>query len=224
MSREAVSRRLRLFGPPPPSLHLWLSSDETGPKLDLSGFDGLLRLANVARDMDLVVIDSLPSLTATTHRDPQRWLEFRHYLAVQQRERRAVVMVHHANRDGALHGIGERAFAVDLVMAVRRPRDWQPADGARFEVRLEKTRHQTGAEDGRLEAQLQTDADGRGHWQWSRGGSAALRRALPLLQQGMSAEAVGRAIGVAPRTAYRLQRRARELGLLLTTSDYGTEG
>src|SRR6476620_401851 len=54
MSREAVSRRLRLFGPPLPSLHLWLSSDETGRKLDLSGVDGLLRLANVARDMDLV--------------------------------------------------------------------------------------------------------------------------------------------------------------------------
>jgi len=30
--------------------------------------------------------------------------------------------------------------------------------------------------------------------------------------QGMSAEAVAQAIGVSPRKAYRLQKRARELG------------
>lgn len=60
--------------------------------------------------------------------------------------------------------------------------------------------------------------------QWHRDGGADLRRAAPLLQQGMSAEAVAKAIGVSPGTAYRLKRQARELGLILKTSDYGSEG
>ena len=45
-----------------------------------------------------------------------------------------------------------------------------------------------------------------------------------LLRQGMSAEAVGKAIGVSPRSAYRLQRRARELGWTARASDYESEG
>jgi len=122
------------------------------------------------------------------------------------------VLVHHANREGALRGISRRADAMDVIMTLRRPRDWQPADGARFELRLEKTRHQSGAGLEPIEAQLRTGPDGLAQWQWHRGGSAVLRRASSLLQQGMSAEAVGKAIGVSPRTAYRLQRQARELG------------
>jgi hypothetical protein len=122
-------------------------------------------------------------------------------------------MVHHANRHGAMRGIGRRADAMDLVMALRRPRDWRPADGARFELHLEKARHLTGAALAPIEAQLRT-IDGRGAWHWSEAGTVLLRRAAPLFQQGMSAEAVGKAIGVSRRTAFRLQRRAREMGWL----------
>jgi hypothetical protein len=100
---------------------------------------------------------------------------------------------------------------MDLIMALRRPRDWQPSDRARFELHVEKTR---GAQFAPIEARLCPGVDGTAHWQWHRAGSAPLRLAAPLLQQGMSAEAVGKAIGVSPRTAYRLQRRARELGWL----------
>ncbi len=121
--------------------------------------------------------------------------------------------------------VGEhrRADVVDVIMALRRPCDWQPAHGARFELHLEKARHQSGAAIAPIEAQLRTGPDGRAEWHWHRGGSAALRRAIPLLQQGMSAEAVGKAIGVSARTAYRLQRQARELGWSLRASGDGSE-
>jgi hypothetical protein len=113
---------------------------------------------------------------------------------------------------------------MDLIMALRRPRDWRPADGARFELHLEKTRHLTGPGLVPIEAQLRTGPDGIAQWHWHRGASAALRRAAPLFQQGMSAEAVGKAIGVSARTAYRLQRQARERGWVSRTSGGGSEG
>jgi RecA-family ATPase len=223
----AVAARLRLFGPPPPSLRMWLAAQEEGQPLDLSTLEGLTRL--LADDgwwkVDLVIIDSLSSLMGGIwQRDSERWHEMAEFLRLQQQSRRSVVMVHHANRDGAMRGISRRADAVDVIMALRRPRDWQPADGARFELHLEKTRHQSGAAVAPIEAQLRTGPDGRAEWHWHRGGSAALRRAMPLFQQGMSAEAVGRAIGVSPRTAYRLQRQARERGWIVRTSDYGSGG
>jgi AAA domain-containing protein len=216
MRPEAVAGRLRLFGPPPPSLRMWLATAEKGPRLDLSTLDGLSRLVDSWGEVDLVIIDSLSSLVGGgfKQRDPDRWHEMRYFLGLQRRAKRAVVMVHHANRDGAMRGISRRADAMDLIMALRRPRDWQPADGARFALHLEKARHLTGPGLAPIEAQLCPGADGRAEWRWHRGEeSAALRRATALLQQGLSAEAVGKAIGVSPRTAYRLQRRARELGL-----------
>jgi hypothetical protein len=215
MSPEAVAGRLRLFGPPPPSLKMWLAAQQQGQPLDLTTEDGIVRLMASWGSVDLVVVDSLSSLAGVTHKDPERWSEIGTFLAFQQRIGRAVVLVHHANREGALRGISRRADAMDVVMALRRPRDWQPADGARFELRLEKTRHRSGAGLAPIEAQLCTGPDGLAQWHWHRGGSAALRRAAPLLQQGLSAEAVGKAIGVSPRTAYRLQRQARELGWIL---------
>ena len=112
---------------------------------------------------------------------------------------------------------------MDLVHGAAPPARLAPADGARFELRLEKARHLAGPDLAPIEAQLCPGADGLAEWRWHRGESAALRRAAALLQQGMSAEAVGKAIGVSPRTAYRLQRRARELGWLLRTPDDGSE-
>jgi putative DNA primase/helicase len=210
MSRDAVASRLRLFGPPPPSFRMWLASEQDGENLDLSTEAGLLRLMASWGAVDLVVIDSLSSLAGTTHGDPESWTSISRFLAFNQEHGRAIVMVHHANRDGAMRGISRRADAMDLIMALRRPRDWQPADGARFEVHLEKARHHVLAA-GPIEAQLRT-AEGRGHWQWGPAGTALLRRAADLLQQGMTAEAVGKTMGVSRRTAFRLQRRARELG------------
>jgi putative DNA primase/helicase len=212
MPREAVAGRLRLFGPPPPTLRLWLAVEQDPPRLDLSTLDGLLRLMKSWGEVDFVIIDSLSSLAGgIMQRDSERWHELRYFLGLQQRAGRAVVMVHHANRDGGMRGTSRRADAMDLIMALRRPRDWQPSDGARFELHVEKTR---GAQFMPIEARLCPGVDGTAHWQWHRAGSAALRLAVPLLQQGMSAEAVGKSIGVSPRTAYRLQRRARELGWL----------
>jgi putative DNA primase/helicase len=227
MTRQALADRLRLFGPPPPSLQVWLAAEQEGPRLDLSTLQGLVRLVeSLGHDVDLVIIDSLSSLVGSpTQRDSERWQEMRHFLGMQQRNKRAVVMIHHANRDGALRGISRRIDAMDLVMALRRPRDWTPADGARFEVRLEKARHQSGSDLVPIEAQLCAGPDGRAEWRWHRGEhSAALRRAVPLLRQGMSAEAVGRTIGVSARTAYRLQRRARELDWIPGASDHGSGG
>jgi hypothetical protein len=213
MSRATVASRLRLFGPPPPSFRMWLASEQDGMELDLSTEDGIVRLMASWGDVDLLVIDSLSSLAGATQDDPGSWAATSRFLAFHQSQGRAIVMVHHANRDGAMRGISRRADAMDLILALRRPRDWQPGDGARFEVHVEKMRHHGGSALAPIEAQLRT-TDGRGHWQWSPAGNALLRRAADLLQQGMTAEAAGKAIGVSRRTAFRLQRRARELGWL----------
>src|SRR5690242_4791783 len=62
MSLGALAGRLRLFGTPPPSLDVWLASEQTGLRLDLSTWDGLSCLAGSWNAVDLVIVDSLSSL------------------------------------------------------------------------------------------------------------------------------------------------------------------
>src|SRR4051794_38817679 len=75
MSPQAVAGRLRLFGPPPPSLRMWLAMEQPGPRLDLSTEDGIVRLIASWGAVDLVVVDSFSSLAGVTHNDPERWTE-----------------------------------------------------------------------------------------------------------------------------------------------------
>src|SRR6185369_740708 len=90
MTSGKVAARLRLFGPPPPSLQMWLATDQKGPRLDLSSIEGLACLVESWGDPDLLVIDSLSSLVGgVTAHDPERWSEMRYFLGMQQRHRRA---------------------------------------------------------------------------------------------------------------------------------------
>jgi RecA-family ATPase len=165
MRRESVADRLRLFGPPPPSLHMWLATEHDGEILDLAAPKGIVQLISSWGDTELVIIDSLSSLAGITGGDPERWSEMRRFLVFQQKMGRAVVVVHHANRDGGLRGIGRRTDAMDIVMALRRPRDWQPADGARFELHMEMYRHRALAATLPIKASLCHRADGRSQLQ-----------------------------------------------------------
>jgi hypothetical protein len=83
MRPEAVADRLRLFGPPPPSLRIWLAVEQCGPRLDLSSPDGLNRLVDSWDDeVDLVIIDSPSSLASggLKLRDIERWQEMLYFL------------------------------------------------------------------------------------------------------------------------------------------------
>ena len=52
----------------------------------------------------------------------------------------AVLLVHHAGVNGRQRGTSRREDALDTVIALRRPADYSPEQGARFEVHIEKAR------------------------------------------------------------------------------------
>jgi putative DNA primase/helicase len=201
-----LQRRLALFGPPPAALSFSLADENRGPRLDLARIDGLERLVRSWDGPELLVIDDIASLAGVTG-DPDRWHELGRFLLAQRRKGRAVLLLHHTNRDGALRGTSRREDGLDLVLALRRPRDRLGGGGARFEIHVEKSRRF-----GRIEPILAELSGER--WQWREAHGGTLDRAVALLRQGQGAEAMGRALGVSAATAYRLQRRARQLGRL----------
>ncbi len=51
-----------------------------------------------------------------------------------------MIVVHHAGKNGEQRGISNREDLLDTSISLRRPADYSPAEGARFEVHVAKGR------------------------------------------------------------------------------------
>jgi hypothetical protein len=209
-----------LFGSPPQRLAIVAHDLNRGPLLDLAEDDGIVRLMEAWDLPDLLVLDMLSTLAGLGSGDPERWHRLQRFLLHLKQAGRAVLLVHHANKAGALHGTIQRANAVDLMMALRRPPQGPhgpPASGnARFEIHFEKTRRHHGAPLLPLLAELET-ANGRGRWRWEPAFATRLERAAALLNRGLTAGAAAEKLGVGRSTLFKLKAEARAQGLLNRT-------
>jgi len=123
-------------------------------------------------------------------------------------------MVHHANKEGEQRGISRREDVLDLVMALRRPSDYEPQDGARFELHFEKARGLFGAITDPIEAKLVTDDAGVARWDWRPAQVGELDRAAALLRDGLNPSQVAAELGISKAKGYRLRQKLVEMGLL----------
>jgi putative DNA primase/helicase len=202
-----MKRRLALFGPPPPALHFSLTAHDTGPPTDLAELESQARLMAGWRRPELVVLDDLASL-AGPQAAAERWNEVQRFLELQRRLERAVLLVHDVGREDQLpDGPCEDVF--DVVLALRRPPDWQVQDGRRVEIHVDKARGLDGEMFAPIEAALR---DGRWRWHYAR--PPQFTRGVALLESGVGAEQMGRVLGISRASAFRLQRQARQLGLV----------
>ncbi|HLG49510.1 MAG TPA: AAA family ATPase [Reyranella sp.] len=202
-----MKRRLALFGPPPDSLQFSLMAHDTGPVRDLAALESQARLMAGWRRPELVVLDDLTSL-AGPGSAAERWSTLRRFLLLQRRLERAVLLVQDVNREGRPDG-PEYDDVLDVVLSLRRPADWQVQDGPRVEIHIEKARGLDGEMVAPIEAALR---GGRWHWRYAR--PPQFQRGVALLESGLGAEAMGRRLGISRASAFRLQRQARQLGLV----------
>jgi hypothetical protein len=214
MAATDVRERLALFGPPPAALDLILADLTDGLMPDLAHYDGQSRLMASWGEPELIVLDNLASLAGWRSGDPDRWHELQNFLGILRKQGRAVVMVHHANKQGAQRGSSRREDLLDLVIALRRPTGGKPSDGARFEIHFEKARRLHGAALEPIEARLSADAPAGERWRWRPVHDEPLERLVALLHEGISVPQAAQRMGVSDATAYRIRQRARRLGRL----------
>src|SRR4051812_13842238 len=206
LGAAALRERLALFGPPPAGLAICPHDLTQGPLLDLGEDDGLLRLMAAWNQPELVVLDTLTSLAGLASGDGERWDRLQQFLLHQRHHRRAMLLVHHANRDGAMRGTTRHEDALDLVLALRRPDDGPPAGNARFEIHVEKARRKADAPLVPILAELETDAgSSRAQWRWEPAGGNRFERAVALLNRGHSARQAWEALGISRTSLFRIK-------------------
>jgi hypothetical protein len=219
LGAASLRERLALFGSPPGRLMISAHDLGCGPLLDLSEDAGIVRLMAAWHDPELVVLDALSTLAGLGSADPDRWDRLQRFLLHQRKHHRAVLMVHHVNKEGELHGTSRRENALDLMLALRRPEYGLASGNARFEVHFEKTRHHRGTPLVPVLAELETDEletgkGGSARWRWGPAAGSRIERTAALLNRGLTTRETAEALGISRAWLFRLKAEARARGLL----------
>ena len=185
---------------------------QDGPMPDLSTAEGQAAIEPFLADVDLVVLDNLSSLCRNSQENlGDAWVTIQSWLLDLRRRGITVLIVHHAGKSGGQRGTSRREDVLDTVINLRRPNDYEPSQGARFEVHLEKGRDIFGEIAEPFEAALDT-RDGKAVWHVCEIVDETLEQSRPLFNSGKSVRQVAKELGVSKSAAGRLRKRLEEDG------------
>jgi putative DNA primase/helicase len=119
-----------------------LAADNTESGISLGHEEGQDLLDPLLNGIDLLILDNLSTLVTTgSESASDAWVPMQNWLLRLRRQGVAVLLIHHAGTNGRQRGTSRREDALDTVIALRRPEDYSPDQGARFEVHFEKLRN-----------------------------------------------------------------------------------
>jgi putative DNA primase/helicase len=154
--------------------------------------------------IDVVILDNLSTLTAVIRdNDAESWGPIQDYLLRLRRKNISVLIVHHAGKGGQQRGTSRREDVLDTVINLRRPSDYEPTEGARFEVHIEKARGATGDVLKPFEAKFE-ERDNAAVWTTREIEDARRTEILMLHEDGMSLRKIAEAVGMGKSTVQRI--------------------
>jgi putative DNA primase/helicase len=201
-----------------------LAADHTENGISLGTEEGQRAIEPLLTGVDLLILDNLSTLCTTgSESASDAWVPMQNWLLALRRKGIAVLLVHHAGTNGRQRGTSRREDALDTVIALRRPEDYSPEQGARFEVHFEKLRNRVNG-DGAVafEAQLEPTATNAGDgicWLARDRRPSILKQASELFGEGLSVREVAAALRISKTGAGRLRLRASDGGLLMKRND-----
>src|SRR6266508_4030543 len=161
--------------------------------------------------VDLLILDNLSSLTAAIRdNDADSWSPIQTWLLQLRRRGISVLIVHHAGKAGDQRGTSRREDVLDTSICLRRPADYVPTEGARFEVHIEKARGIHGGHAKPFEASLDT-SDGKAVWSMKAIEDVEGARVMALLADGLSIRDIAEETGISKSRVHRLKQKLEQV-------------
>jgi putative DNA primase/helicase len=201
-----------------------LAADHVELGINISTEDGQRSLEPLLHDVDLLILDNLSTLCTTgSESASDAWVPMQNWLLKLRRKGVSVLLIHHAGVNGRQRGTSRREDALDAVIALRRPEDYSPEQGACFEIHFDKLRNRAeGAGALPFEARLEAfPGDGREAIRWSHQDikPRLLNQAAELFSEGLTVRQVAATLRISKSEAGRLRIRAFN-DRLLTTDEF----
>jgi len=177
---------------------------------NLSTEEGQEAIQPFIDEAEFVIVDNLASLARHgRENDSESWLPVQTWLLGLRRQGKAVILVHHAGKNGNQRGTSSKEDVLDTVISLRRPADYTPGEGARFEVHLEKARGVYGPEAMPFELTLRTD-NGAVKWISRTIEDAEKDRAFELKADGLTVREIAAEMGISKSKVQRMLKEAGE--------------
>lgn len=202
--------------PPHKDFFRLLSMDrqELGTSLNLALPDHQTAVEALLDQVDLLILDNISTLVNSgRENDADSWDEMQAWLLKLRRMGKTVLLIHHSGRGGNARGTSKREDVLDTVIQLKRPEDYEPEDGARFEVHLTKARLVYGDDALPFEAKLDV-IDGRDRWTCRILQDNLLNQVEELTREGLAVREIEKEIGISKSTVNRLQGKLRDQGRL----------
>lgn len=191
---------------------------QQGAMPDLSTEAGQQAISDAAdkADAELIVIDNLSCLVrgGARENDAESWVSVSEWALRQRQLGRSVLFIHHSGKNGQQRGTSKREDLLDVVIALRRPADYDPADGACFEIHYEKARHLSGSDVEPIEAKLTVHEQGMSTWAWRPVSESTHDRVVSLANEGLTQSEIAAELNIHRSTVMRIWRKADDEGLL----------
>ena len=156
---------------------------------------------------ELVIVDNLSTICRSLREnDADSWGVVQDWALSLRRRGKSVLFVHHSGKSGDQRGTSRKEDVMNSVISLKRPPDYSPTEGARFEVHFTKHRGFFGPDAEPFEAWLRDNI-------WQEGPitrSDDTESLRSLRDEGMSLREIEERTGVSKST---VQRRLKELDL-----------
>lgn len=170
-------------------------------------------------DIRLIVVDNISTLTRAKENEADGWTPIQEWALRQRAMGRSVLFIHHSGKGGQQRGTSRREDVLDTVIALRRPMDYQPDQGAVFEIHFEKARGIYGDDVKSIEASLKTDDAGRMTWVTRLVEAGTFDRVVQMLNEGMTQSEIAAELQVNKSNVSRHAKRAKAEGLINTPGE-----
>lgn len=167
-------------------------------------------------DTELIILDNLSCLVRRGGREneAESWLSVAEWALSLRTQGKSVLFIHHSGKDGNQRGTSKREDLLDTVVALRRPPNYVPQDGAVFEIHYEKARHLCGQDVDPVEARLSEDKEGRQVWVTRPVEDSTFDRVVKLAAEGLIRAEIAAELDIPRSTVSRHTRRAEAEGLI----------
>ncbi len=141
--QDRLGACLNILGPidTPERFNIITRDPQSREMPDLSTIEGQDDLNPHLEGVTLLILDNLSSLLRSgEENEASSWKVVQQWLLSLRARGISVLLIHHANKNGAQRGTSKREDLLDTIISLKHPKDYQPEHGARFEVHYEKTR------------------------------------------------------------------------------------
>ncbi len=177
------------------------------PMPDLSTVAGQIALEPFLKEVNMVVLDNISTLCRTgKENESQSWQPMQSWLLDLRRRGLTVLLIHHAGKNGDQRGTSAREDIMDTVISLRRPREYNMAEGARFEIHLTKARGIVGDEAKSFEAHLKSEGDAL-RWSIKELEDVELEQLKRLLEDGYTIRDAAEEMGKSKSAIHRLKSK-----------------